>query len=627
MSPSLLEQFSPLCAIAPTPLAIQTLQPLCQTNSISLFVPNDCKDFTGVTPYTDKLSLHLANIWSEYRGIIFAFATGAVVRLIAPLLNSKSSDPAILVMDERGENIISLCGGHQGGGEQLSRILAQQLGGKAILTGASASLQLPGIDIIGQPFAWRRGAGDWTGVSRAIAHQKPVQVIQEVGSTLWQQHLPQNHCFQFNSETGEAQVLITDREQDLSQQIPQVQWHPRVLWVGIGCERGTPQTVIEEGLRETLQKYDLAASAIAGLATIELKADEVGILSLAAARNYPLKIYSADALNQINVPNPSPVVAQEVGTASVAEASALKAAQGQPRIEGEEEESRAQLVVAKQIFKSDQGAATIAIARSRTEYIGRRGHLYLIGTGPGNVSQITPSARSALTQADVIIGYSLYLELIRSLQRPGQIIESYAITQEKERAERAITLANWGLKVAVVSSGDAGIYGMAGLIFEALARQGWDGKSPAVEVFPGITAMQAAAAKVGAPLMHDFCAISLSDLLTPWEVIEKRLTAAAQGDFITALYNPRSRSRTEQIKVAQKLFSENRSPDTPVALVRSVSREDEQVILTTLEEMLDHTIDMLTVVIIGNSSTREYHGWIITPRGYLGFSDSIRMGE
>lgn len=599
-----------LCAIAPTPRGIETLKPLCLRNRITLYVPKELQNITGVTPYTEKLSIHLKGIWSQYQGIIFVMATGAVVRLIAPLLKDKSSDPAVITMDEAGENLISLCGGHQGGGEQLTRLLAQELGGNAILTGASNHLQLAGVDLIGKPFGWRKGKGNWTEVSRAIAMEKPVRVTQEVGSTLWQKGLPETHPFQLDKEetSPQGEILITDRAVEANGDIPQVQWHPRVLWIGIGCERGTEKALIAQAITETLAKYHLNKNAIAGVATIALKADEVGLLALVEEENYPLQTYSPQNLNAIAVPNPSSVVAQEVGTASVAEAAALKAAASET------------LIVPKQIFKSEQGAVTVAVARSRTEYIGHTGELYLIGTGPGDLNQITPLARTAITKADVIIGYSLYLDLIASLKRPGQIIESYAITEEKKRAERAITLANWGLKVAVVSSGDAGIYGMAGLVFEELAQQGWEGQTPKVEVCPGITAMQAAAAKVGAPLMHDFCAISLSDLLTPWEVIEKRLTAAAQGDFITGLYNPRSRTRTEQIKIAQKIFQEHRSGDTPVALVRSVTRQDEEIILTNVTEMLDHPIDMLTVVIIGNSSTGQYHGWMITPRGYLGFS-------
>jgi cobalt-precorrin 5A hydrolase/precorrin-3B C17-methyltransferase len=170
--------------------------------------------------------------------------------------------------------------------------------------------------------------------------------------------------------------------------------------------------------------------------------------------------------------------------------------------------------------------------------------------------------------------------------------------------------------VAVISSGDCGIYGMAGLVLEELQKQNWDGLNPAIEVFPGITALQAAAAKVGAPLMHDFCAISLSDLLTPTAKILQRLEAAAQADFVTALYNPKSQKRTELINLTQQIFLKYRHPNNPVALVRSVYRQEEEIIQTTLEKMLDFPIDMLTVVLIGNSTTYQYQNWLITPRGY-----------
>jgi cobalt-precorrin 5A hydrolase/precorrin-3B C17-methyltransferase len=232
---------------------------------------------------------------------------------------------------------------------------------------------------------------------------------------------------------------------------------------------------------------------------------------------------------------------------------------------------------------------------------------------------MTPAAKTAVTSADAVIGYSLYLQLIQTLLRPGQIVESLPITQERQRAQRAIELAQWGLRVAVVSSGDCGIYGMAGLVLEELQAMGWDGKVPHVEVFPGITAVIAAAARVGAPLMHDFCTISLSDLLTPWEVIEKRLEAAAVGDFVTALYNPRSQTRTQQIIIAQQIFLKYRNPNTPVAIVHSAYRLEEQIFLTTLDKMLQFPIDMLAIVLIGNCSTRNHSNWMITPRGYLGY--------
>jgi cobalt-precorrin 5A hydrolase / precorrin-3B C17-methyltransferase len=615
LSQSLFARFQPIAAIATTPKAIQTLQPLCQSTNATLFVPESLSNLPNAKVYTGSLKEYIASIWSEYRAFVFCMATGAVVRLIASLIEDKSRDPAVIAIDQDGYFVNSLCSGHQGGADELTRLIAHQLGATPVLTGASTSLGLPGIDILGLPFGWCKGSGDWTGVSAAISRGETIQVIQEVGSTLWQDNLPEGHSFYFGFEefnesiSPQARIWIstTKRQFAFDTKLPKVQWHPRVLWVGIGCERGTSRKLIEEAIAQVCQRYHLATDAIAGLATIELKADEVGILDYCRDRNFPLKIFNAEMLCQVNVPNPSSIVEQEVGTPSVAEAAAIVASQA------------SSLIVPKQIIKLDgePGAVTVAIALSDLEYTGRTGQLLLVGTGPGNLEQITPAAKVAITGADAIIGYSLYLELIESLFRPGQIIESLPITQERQRAQRAIELAQWGLTVAVVSSGDCGIYGMAGLVMEELQAKGWDGKVPKVEVFPGITAVIAAASRVGTPLMHDFCTISLSDLLTPWEVIEKRLEAAAVGDFVTALYNPRSQTRTQQIVIAQQIFLKYRHPNTPVAIVQSAYRPDEQITLTTLEEMLEYSIDMLTTVLIGNCSTRTYADWIITPRGYL----------
>jgi cobalt-precorrin 5A hydrolase/precorrin-3B C17-methyltransferase len=551
-------------------------------------------------------------------------ATGAVLRLIATLLADKSRDPAVIVLDQDGRFAISLCGGHQGGADELTRLIAHQIGATPVLTGASASLGLPGIDILGLPFGWRKGGGDWTAVSGAIARGETIQVIQEVGSTLWQEHLPDGHPFYFGfpeyneSIAPKARVWISATKRQFSSQadIPKIQWHPRVLWVGIGCERGTSKKLIETAIEQVCQRYHLAPEAIAAIATIDLKADEPGILEYCRDRNLPLKTFPADLLRHVNVPNPSTAVAQEVGTPSVAEAAAILAEE-----QGTRKELSQNLIVPKQIVKleGEPGAVTVAIALSEIEYTGRTGQLLLVGTGPGNFEQMTPAAKTAVTSADAVIGYSLYLQLIQPLLRPGQIVESLPITQERQRAQRAIELAQWGLRVAVVSSGDCGIYGMAGLVLEELQAMGWDGKVPHVEVFPGITAVIAAAARVGAPLMHDFCTISLSDLLTPWEVIEKRLEAAAVGDFVTALYNPRSQTRTQQIIIAQQIFLKYRNPNTPVAIVHSAYRLEEQIFLTTLDKMLQFPIDMLAIVLIGNCSTRNHSNWMITPRGYLGY--------
>lgn len=632
----LFSDFQPIAAIATTSTAAKILQPLTQSADATLWGPESLHALEQVKVYTGSLKAHLASLWHHHRAFVLCLATGAVVRLIAPLLDDKSRDPAVVVVDEQGKFVISLCSGHQGKADQLARLIAHQLGATAVLTGASAGLGLPGVDILGVPFGWQRGEGDWTGVSAVVARGEPVQVIQEAGSTLWQNHLPEGHPFQFgfpeytatNREelpSPKARIWISPIQRRFSQDsdLPKAQWHPRVLWVGIGCERGTSKQLIEAAIEQVCQKNHLAKRAIAGIATIDIKADEVGLVELCregfanakGERNWPLRTFPAEVLRSVHVPNPSAVVDKEVGTPSVAEAAALLAAQSQT------------LLVTKQIFRSPiqnpKGAVTVAIAQSEQEYTGRTGQLFLIGTGPGQLDQITPAAQTAVAQADAVIGYSLYIDLIAPLLRPGQIVEALPITQERQRAKRAIELAQWGLTVAVVSSGDCGIYGMAGLVLEELCVSNWDGKTPAVQVFPGISALQAAASRVGAPLMHDFCAISLSDLLTPWEMIEKRLVAAAQADFVTALYNPRSQTRTQQIATARAIFLQYRDPNTPVAIVRSAYRQDEQITLTTLEQLLDTPIDMLTTILIGNQSTRTHGEWMITPRGYLGFEPNM----
>ena len=670
MDNSCFNQFSPIAAIATHSQAARVLAPLSQNAELQLWLPSSVEQQDNSLHYDNPLKQHLASIWTEHRAFIFCLATGAVVRLIAPLLQNKSQDPAVVVIDAQGDYVISLCSGHHGKADLLVQLVASQIGATAIITGASHNLSLPAIDVLGFTYGWRKGAGDWLGVMAAIARQESVQVIQESGSTLWQEHLPEKHPFDFNcSESQRTATESTAPENRLTNDskiqnvcpqariwishtkkkfvprsdFPEVQWHPRVLWIGVGCERGTSSQLIETAIDETCKTYHLSIEAIAGIVSIDLKADEIGILEVCRRRNLAFKTFDASQLNQVEVPTPSEVVAQEVGTPSVAEAAAILAGDT--------------LLVSKQIFKSDShrlpcrphsrinetsepsyevcstgetpatqlraavtvgqsGAVTVAVSQSNVEYIGRTGKLYLVGIGPGNLGQITPAAQTAIVQADVVIGYSLYTDLIKSLRRPGQIIESSPITQEQQRAKLAIELAQWGLTVAIVSSGDCGIYGMAGLVLEELRAAGWNGKTPQVQVFPGISALQSAASRVGAPLMHDFCAISLSDLLTPWEVIEKRLTAAASGDFITALYNPRSQKRTQQIVTAQEIFSQHRQPDTPVAIVHGAYREDEQVLLTTLEKMLEQPIDMLTTVIIGSTNTYNYADWIITPRGY-----------
>ena len=245
-----------------------------------------------------------------------------------------------------------------------------------------------------------------------------------------------------------------------------------------------------------------------------------------------------------------------------------------------------------------------------------KGILYVVGIGPGARDHTTPAALAAIADAELIVGYTTYIHLVRSLIVGKEVIRT-GMTEEIGRARAAVERARAGAKVALVSSGDAGIYGMAGLVFEVLRTIGWKrGESPELRIVPGMTALSSCGSLVGAPLVHDFCAISLSDLLTPWPVIARRIEAAASADFVIGLYNPASGRRTRQIVEAQATIRKHRSGDTPVALVKSAYRKLQTAVVTDLDHLLDYEIGMLTTVLVGSSQTFVFEGYMVTPRGY-----------
>ena len=240
----------------------------------------------------------------------------------------------------------------------------------------------------------------------------------------------------------------------------------------------------------------------------------------------------------------------------------------------------------------------------------------MVGFGPGNHEHLTFRAKAAIEEAEVVIGYKTYIDLVKDLIRGKQVIYT-GMTEEIDRAKAAIDLACSGKVVVLISSGDVGIYGMAGLALELLKEMGWDPvQGIDVEVVPGVTAMSACASILGAPITHDFAAISLSDLLTPWQVIVRRLEAAASADFVIALYNPKSGRRIRQIVEAREILLKYKNPQTPVGIIKSGLREGQHRVLTDLEHMLEYEIGMLTTILIGNANTFTYKGLMITPRGY-----------
>ena len=250
------------------------------------------------------------------------------------------------------------------------------------------------------------------------------------------------------------------------------------------------------------------------------------------------------------------------------------------------------------------------------------GRILVVGLGPGPQAWLTPEASGALEIATDLIGYGPYVERIPA--REGQVRHATDNRVELDRAHHALELAKAGRIVAIVSGGDPGVFAMAAALFEAVDHGDESDRAVNISVLPGVSAMQAAAAKLGAPLGHDFCAISLSDNLKPWEVIVRRLTAAAQGDFVIAFYNPASRARPDAIHAAFKLLRELKAADTPVAFARAVGRDDEKLTLTTLGKADPSICDMSTLVLIGSSETRfiarpdGLAPWIYTPRHYGG---------
>jgi precorrin-3B C17-methyltransferase len=245
-----------------------------------------------------------------------------------------------------------------------------------------------------------------------------------------------------------------------------------------------------------------------------------------------------------------------------------------------------------------------------------KGTLSIVGIGPGAAEHTTPAALQAIQEADLIVGYTTYIRLVRELIAGKEVVKT-GMTEEIGRARAAVERARGGARVAIISSGDAGVYGMAGLVFQVLQEIGWKrGESPELRLVPGMTALNSTGSLVGAPLGHDFCAISLSDLLTPWSVITRRIEAAAGADFVIGLYNPASGRRTRQIVEAQQIIRRHRDGATPVALVKSAYRKLQQVELSDLDHFLEFEIGMLTTVLVGSSNTFVYEGYMITPRGY-----------
>jgi cobalt-precorrin 5A hydrolase/precorrin-3B C17-methyltransferase len=537
--------------------------------------------------------------------VVAVCAAGIVIRLLAPHLADKGGEPPVVALAEDGSVAVPLLGGHRGA-NRLARRIAAALGGVAAITTAG-DLQL-GLALDEPPPGWRvRNPEVAKRVTAALLDGRPVALRTEAGTADWLSAGGARFA-----EAGELRVLVTERAAPGSADC--LVLHPEVLALGVGCERGVDAEEVIGLVEATLATHDLAREALACVVSIDLKAAEPAVHALAAHLGRPARFLPAEVLEAEapRLANPSPLVFAATGCHGVAEGAALAAAG-----------PAGALIVPKR----KSGRATCAVARAPAPLdparIGRpQGELAIVGIGPGAPDWRTPEASALLGGAEDWVGYRGYLDLLDQ-PRAGCARHPFALGAEEARVRHALDLAAAGRRVALISSGDPGIYAMAALAFELLEREPRpDWQRVALTVSPGISALQAAAARAGAPLGHDFCAVSLSDLLTPWPEIEHRLAAAAAGDFVTALYNPASGRRRQQLVRALAILAERRPPATPLIHARSLGRRGERVEVHRLRDFAPDAVDMLSLLIVGSSRTRlvpRLHGrpFVYTPRGYV----------
>ncbi|WP_431937297.1 precorrin-3B C(17)-methyltransferase [Micromonospora sp. RP3T] len=533
----------------------------------------------------------LRTAWSDCDAVIAFLATGAVVRILAPLLGDKRTDPAVVVVDEAARHAVALLGGHAGGGNALAEAVGALVDARPVVTTATDAVDLPGLDTLGWPVE-----GAVATVSRAVLDGEPVRLVADADWPL--PALPPNVRPSAADAPGAAdgvpdgyRLLVTDRLVPPDDRTAVLR--PPSLVAGVGASRGVPADEVRELLHRELTSAGLSPASLRCLASVDVKADEAGIVATADALGVPLVTHSAVTLAAVDVPHPSEVVRAAVGTPSVAEAAALLGVDGRS--------GDAELLVPK----TASAMATVAVARHAP-----RGRLAVVGLGPGAADLRTPRAVAELRRAAVVVGLDQYVDQVRGVLRPGTRVLASGLGAEEARARAAVAEAAAGRAVALIGSGDAGVYAMASPALEYA-----DERIDVVGV-PGVTAALAAGALLGAPLGHDHAYLSLSDLHTPWEVIERRVTAVAEGDFVALFYNPRSRARDWQLGRALAILAAHRPPDTPVGVVRNASRDGEWVHLATLATLDPQVVDMYSVVVVGSSDTRLVAGRLVTPRGY-----------
>ncbi|MCF2150461.1 precorrin-3B C(17)-methyltransferase [Desmonostoc muscorum LEGE 12446] len=522
----------------------------------------------------------LRELFAQGRPLIGICAAGILIRTLAPMLSDKKQEPPVLAVAEDGSAVVPLLGG-LGGVNDLARRIAEVLDVKPAIT-TTGDLRL-GTALLSPPPGYHLANPEEA--KKFISDLLAGAQVKVEGAAPWlsDSKLPID-------ANGDLTIQVTEH---LVTPMPNcLVYHPATIAIAIdGIIGYTDQAVAL--VQQLLADAALARASVAGIFAPMTAAVDPAIHAVASALKVPVRFFTSNQLENLILQGYSP-----------AQAAAIAATGTVPL--------------------SSSGHIAIAIAQQPIDAntIGQpRGRLAIIGTGPGGQEWMSGEVKEILKSATDLVGYKTYLDLIGSLGDGKQRHESDN-RQEEARAKMALDLAASGRYVAVVSSGDPGIYAMATAVFEVCdryAKPEWE--SIDIHVAPGISAMQAAAAAIGAPLGHDFCAISLSDILKPWSAIAQRIAAAAEADFVIAFYNPVSKDRTWQLAEARNILLQHRTPDTPIVLGRNLGRPGQIVKVITLEELAPTTADMRTIIIVGSTKTRiikrsDGNVWVYTPRRY-----------
>jgi len=543
---------------------------------------------------------HARTLFASGTPIIGVCAAGILIRAVAPLLADKTVEPPVVAVSDDGSVVVPLLGGHRGANRLASEIATALDAVAAVTTAGDVAM---GVALDEPPLGYRlANPSDAKAVMAALLGGAGAKLSGE-------------QIFDLASDqAGTVELLVSEAPAEGSEK--QLVYHPQRFALGLGCARNADPEELWSLVTESLADAGIAEGAIASVNSIDLKGDEPAMNEVARRLGVPFRLFTAEQLEAEagRLETPSNVVFAEVGCHGVSEGAALAAAGAE-----------AELAIAKRKTAN----ATCAVARSEDPIVylpGRaRGRLSIIGIGPGQHSWRTPEASRLVAEAEELVGYGLYIDLLGPLAY-GKERSDFPLGGEEDRCRYALEQAGKGKNVALICSGDAGIYAMGALVFELLDRgpeaMGVTDAARRVEVIstPGVSALQGAAARAGAPLGHDFCAISLSDLLTPREDIVKRLKAAAEGDFVIAFYNPVSMRRRTLLAEARDILLKHRPADTPVMLASSLGRSEEYVRYRRLDELEVDEVDMLTVVLVGSSHSKlaalGEGPRMYTPRGY-----------